>query len=362
MANTIILLLLSSVYFLLLACCTTEYGRRAKRETKSVSMPTYMLWIGAVAGGAFLIIAWIAAAQDGSTGLTVCFAFFSLLGMSLMLGWKNCFICYDQTGFTQKNWIAMTRSFTYAQVTAWCPNTRNPMESSLFALGKKISFNLASKNGSDFLIAVNSGYRKAHGKPLPKQPELKKEQGGFRAHVYNPGEYLVIFIMILVFILGGGAWVIFDGLQPIDENDGERYDLTFSSWETDEDILILSSSQRQEPFTIRGYTDHLTGFDRLIQKCDGSTLFSVCADRIDPEDSEPYFRVYALSSGQDVYRTFEDSTAHKREDLRFFIVLFGILLAVFLAFSAFIYIVGSNPQRFPKWVVYCCFQKNAIDI
>lgn len=362
MANLIIVILLSTLYAVMCICCFIEFQRRACRKSKAVYLPKHLFWIGLLAGGLFTVLTWLAAKQDGSIGLTVCFGCFVLLGILLMLGWKNCFITYDKEGFTQKKLIGTQHRFTYGQVNAWCRNKQNPTESTLYADGKKISFNLVSANGADFLTAVSAGYRQTHGKKMPEAPDLSKERGGFRAHVYNPGEYLAVFLMILVFILGFGAWALIDGLQPITEKDGEPYSLTFSSWEIQEDSLVLASAQMREPFIVRGYKDYLSNFGQLTEKCNGSDVFSVWAAHVDPDDADPYFRVYALSSGKEVYRTFEDSTAYKRADLRFFAALFGIILAVFLAFSAFIYIVGSNPQKFPKWVVYCCFKKDAIEI
>ena len=363
MANLILLILLSALYAVLCLFCFMELHRRALGKGKAVYLPDYMFWVGIVCGGLSLVIAWLAAGDDGEIGLTIGFGLFVLLGMFLMLGWKNCYIQYHKTGFTQKNLLGMHRSFTYDQVTAWSLNSRNPMESTVYADGKKISFNLLSANGADFLVSLKNGYRKTHGnKTLPALPELKKELGGFRAHVYNPGEYLIIFIMLFVFIAGSGVYVLIDGLQPVDANDGEQYTVAFSSWEIQDDALVLTAVQMQEPFVISGYPDYLSNFKQLIKNCDGREVFSVCARRFDPDDADPYFRVYALSSAEAVYRTFEDSTAYKKAELPFSLGIFGIFLAIFLAFSAFIYAVGSNPQKFPRWIVHCCFKEGAIEI
>lgn len=363
MANWIILFLLSVAHVVLCVYSGMEFQRRVTNKTKAVYLPKYMFWLGAVSGAAFLMTAWLAAAQDGSLGLTIIFGIFALIGMLLMLGWKNCYIVYDKAGFTQRNLIGMQRCFTYDQVTAWHPNISNPVESSLYAAEKKISFNLMSENGPDFLVTLSAGYRKTHGnKQLPEMRTLRKGNGGFCAHVHNPGEFLAIFIMLAAFIVGPCIWLVIDGMQPIDENDGQKYHLTFSSWEINEHSVILTSPQRQEPFIIGGYEDYLSGFGRLKEKCDGSTLFSVWAERFDPDDEEPFYRVYAISSEEEVYRSFEDSTAYKRQDIPFIVGIFGVFLLILLAFSAFIYAVGSNPQKFPRWVVYCCFKKDAIDI
>lgn len=363
MANRIAVLLLSTLVAAVWICCMAEAKRRAERKEKAVYLPKYMLWIGGVCSAVFLGFSWIGAVEEESLGLTICFGVFALLGVFLILGWKNCYITYDKEGFTQKNLIGMQRSFTYDQVEAWRFNKRNPAESTIYALGKQVSFNLMSENGADFLMTVSAGYRKTHGnRNMPEMPALQKDNGGFRAHVYNPGEYLFIFILLTVFIVGMGVWLVIHDLIPVKEKDAEHYSLTFSSWEMDEDKLLLYSDQMQGAFQIGGYEDYVSEKGRLIEKCDGSTEFSVWAKQFTPKDDDPYFRVYALSSGNEVYRTFEDSSAYKRQQIPMTIAIFGAFLAIWLLFSGFLYMVGSNPQRFPKWIVYACFKKDAIDI
>ena len=175
------------------------------------------------------------------------------------------------------------------------------MESSLFAEGRKLSFSLTSPNGADFLAAFSAGYRKTHGnKKIPEIPALLKEGGGFRAHVYNPGEYLVIFIMLVAFVVGGGIWGVWINLAPIDADSGDYLTVTFSRWEIEEDSLVLTSPQMEESFWIGGYETHLTGLEQLLDQCDGHTSFRVCAKRYDPDDAPPFYRVYEFSAENEV--------------------------------------------------------------
>lgn len=193
-------------------------------------------------------------------------------------------------------------------------------------------------------------------------PPRKKKQSGFCTHVYSPGDYLVVFIMIVAFVAGCGIWSVVTLWEPVDAEDAQNYSITFTAWETRDDDLVLTSPQMPEGFVIDGYQKYMTNYAALIAGCDGSTTFSAWVVRIEPEDTDPYFRVYALSSGETVYRTFQDATASKRAEIPLTAGIFGGSLALVLAFSAFIYAVGSNPQKFPKWVVYLCFKQNAIDI
>lgn len=103
MKNWIILLILTVAYIAVCVACFSEPQRRVQSEMKVVSLPKALFWVGLLTGCIFLVMAWCAAAQDGRLWITVLFGFFSLLSLSLMLGWKNCCIFYNQNGFTQKN-------------------------------------------------------------------------------------------------------------------------------------------------------------------------------------------------------------------------------------------------------------------
>lgn len=199
--------------------------------------------------------------------------------------------------------------------------------------------------------------RKKKGR-LPRE----EKRSGFCAHVYSPGDYLLVFIMIVAFILGCGIWSAVVLWEPVTAENTQNYEVTFTAWQVRDEDLVLTATQMQEPFVIDSYQKYSSGFQELTAGCDGSRSFSAWGIRVDPDDSEPYFRVYALSSGETVYRSFADSTACKRQELPLVVGIFGGLLAFILAFSAFIYAVGSNPGKFPKWVVYLCFKKTAIDI
>lgn len=359
MTNQMVLIFISVLYAVSVIYCAIP---RRSSDRKLVCLPKALFWIGAVAGGVFLAIAWIAADQDGSVGLTVCFGLFVLLGILLMLGWRNCFVAYDKNGFTQHNLIGMQRSFTYDQVTGWRMEKHNPMESTLYAAGKKISFNMMSENGADFLAVFSAGYRRTHGnRKIPEVSGLRKDKGGFRAHVHNPGEYLFVFIMVMVLMGGMAGWLVLDTWLPVNEKDGEQFTLTFLSWEIHEEELVMTTPRHPEQFHISGYQDYLSGFDRLTEKCDGTTPFEVWAEHVTPDDSDHFYRVLAISSEGEVYRSFEDSTAYNREFMPYALGFFGICIAVLLVPFVLIYIVGSHPERFPKWVVYACFKKDAID-
>ena len=98
----------------------------------------------------------------------------------------------------------------------------------------------------------------------------------------------------------------------------------------------------------------------LKTSCDGNTVFTLWAEYWEPKDSAPYYNIHAISSeGQD-YRTFEDATALERRGIFAFLMLFGVGLLLFLLFSFFVYLVGRNPEKYPKKVVYAFFREGDI--
>lgn len=192
--------------------------------------------------------------------------------------------------------------------------------------------------------------------------EKRNMLSNFCRHVYNPGEYLIVFIILVVFFVGAGVFSAVTVLKPMDEINTEQHTVTFSNWRIEEDTVILTSPQTQETYEIRGYPDYLSDFATMQKKCDGITNFTVWAMRREPDDNDPYYSIYAISSGEEVYLTFENSNIYRRQDLSFVFNIFGSLLLFVLLISAFIFIVGCYPQKFPKWIVYSCFKKSAIDI
>ncbi len=168
--------------------------------------------------------------------------------------------------------------------------------------------------------------------------------------------------MLIAFIVGLGVSLVVNTSKPVSHEDGHEYTLTFHNWTVDDDSLVLVSAQAEEAFVIGGYRDYLSHFNSLIQKCDGEKLFTVWAARVTPGDTKAYNKVLAISSDGEVYRSFEETTAYQREDLPIIAGAFGIGTAMILATFALTYAVGSNPKRYPKWLVYCCFRKDAIRI
>lgn len=371
MVGQIIVSVISVLFVLIGIGCLTEGRNRtlyAKETKNTVHLSNVLLWVGLICGGLFLVIAWFAALdEEAELLLVLCFAAFALFGMSLMLGWKNCYIIYDHKGFTQRNILGMQRSFTYDQLTGFRFAGGVNTDIKLYACGKTITVDWMSANSIDFLQEARKGYARCNnGTVLPNtwesQRKVQKEngKGSFSAHVHNPGEFLAIFIMLIVFFVGMGIFCGFMVWEPVNQSECQQMTICFSGWKIEDSSLILLSDAHEEPFEISGYEKHLHSLEEVTEKCDGRTQFDVWVKHYDPDDGDPYYNIYQMSAGGVTYRTFADSTNAKREQLPIVLYAFGGMLVLFLGFSWLTYKIGCNPRKYPKWLVYGFFKKDAI--
>ena len=102
----IIPLVLSVLYAVLVILCITEAMNRTPNKKKSsIYLPPTMAWIGALCNLFFLGLEWWAALSGAGYGYAILFGVFILLGMSLMLAWKNHRVTFDKTSFTHRNFL-----------------------------------------------------------------------------------------------------------------------------------------------------------------------------------------------------------------------------------------------------------------
>lgn len=348
----------TAVYVLTLVMCVQEQLRRKSREN-GVYLPGIYFWIGAVCGAVFVAFGWLGA-EEGMFPAVV-FGSGSVLGSVLMLGWRNCYIVYDREGFTQKNLIGMYRRFGYADVTRWYSHPRYPTESTICALGKKISFNLLSPNSAGFLTALGAGYRRTHGgenMPTDWRPEGR---GGFRTHVRNAEEFLAVFILLVVFIAGMGGWCVWMSWTPLDGSDCEQLSVTFTDQTVEDEYLILKAKGYTEEFEIRGFPEYVSRPEALQARCDGKTVFTVLARRINGDNDPDYYWLQSIEADGIEYLTLEDATAQRRSELPMLMMFFGGFLVLWLAFAGLMFLVGSDPEKYPKWLVKGLFKEGYID-
>ena len=369
MAGFVIVIVMTILFFWTGFGCIRECARRKEQSNqKATYLSSYLLWVGVICGAVFLVVAWFAVAEPDTGVLPIiCFAAFLLLGVALMMGWKNCYIVYDHQGFTQYNILKMQRSFTYDQLTGYRFTQSGGTDLKLYACGKTITVDWMSKNATDFLLQAKAGYaRYNNGRELTNRwEEIRKakkdtDKGSFSAHVHNPSEFLIAFILLLVFWVGISVACCIVGFKPITREDCQLQTVTFCQWQTEKDTLWLCAEGVEIRFKIGGYEEYLSDFQGLTEKCDGGTVFVVWTESYETDDGEPYYHIRELSADGVVYRSMEDSNQYSQEGAWTVLALFGGMLVLFLALAWLTYRIGCNPGKYPKWVVYAFFKKDSI--
>lgn len=360
---------LTAIFILLGLGCIREHGLRRERDNKrGTYLSPFVLWVGVVCDVFFLTVAWLAAVDEEAGILTVlCFAAFALLGICLMLGWKNCYIIYDHKGFTQYNIIGMQRSFTYDQLTGYRFTESLGTDIKFYACGKTITVDWMSRNAIDFLFEARKGYARCNnGRELTNRwEEIRKIQkttgkGSFSAHVHNPGEFLVCFIMLLVLLIGTLIFMCIMAFEPITQEDCQLQTLTFHKWKTDGDTLFLWAEGVDDCFEIGGYEKYLSDFEELTAKCNGKTVFTARTEHYEPDDDDPYYAIRELFADGVTYRSMEDSNEYSQEGAWLIVAVFCGILVLFLALSWLTYKIGCNPGKYPKWLVRGFFKEGSI--
>ncbi|MGN0455499.1 MAG: DUF6560 family protein [Acutalibacteraceae bacterium] len=298
----------------------------------------------------------LAFALDGNPAVLILDAL-ALLCFVLVIAWKNCYITYDETGFTQKMFIGHKRYFTYDQITSCNGNFRNG-DVNIYADGKRVFVDENAIGRGRFFELVRKKYRSYHnGKSIPVS---KSRLDLFNGHIKNPGEFLFVYLLLFVIMIGLHIFII-SGIfgVSLSEENTEQHILTFTGCEADGDDLQLFPSDGGDCYVINSYKEYVKDIDALKLNCDGKSEFVARTIRVTPKKQSPYYRVCKLSSGDRTYYNFDDAN-HFAKTNKFYIAL--LLLAIIMLWIAFVVIsiiAGRNPKKHPR-LVRMMFKKSYI--
>lgn len=325
---------------------------RGRSDKGRVYLPGVFAWIGAICGGLFLIPTVMILFTDESVWLSFFFLCFSMLGGSLSLAHLNCRITYDKEGFTHKNFLGIKRTYTYDQITGLKEGTHED----ILYMGRRFAMiDEYAVGAMDFVIMAKKRYQAlSGGKPIPRvKPKMPDP---FNGHVDGGGALIVVYVVMGVLILGFLSFVVaYVYYMPPTAEKLDRISVTFDDCAERGDTLYLYPAEEGEDFRIR-FVDGGLELAPIKSICDGKTVVTVYADRVNPDDGEPYYSVKAMSAGETSLMTFEDSQRlHQNEywPLIPFISLFAVLWAVYCALSIK---VGRNPERYSKKVIRLFFK------
>lgn len=335
-----------------------EKKRRTKNINNMVFLSDIALYIGALGSVIATAVCCYTGFINHDLILTIGFAVFSMLGISLLLAWKNCCITFGKEDFTHKNFLGISRKYDYNQVTAF---KGNPAASDvvIYIENKKIRIDKLAVNKEVFLKLLRKKYRTVNaGDALPQI--YKSESDTFNGNVNNPHEFIIVFALITLLMTAGTIFVAL-AMKPVSENDTTHLTVTFESCEIDRHDLVLKSTQYEHSFVIDDYEKYVTNSEQLISLCDNKTSFDVWVQEISP-DKNSYYAVCQIAESNNVFFSFEDNNKQISDTALIVLLILGFWESLVIVCFIFTIIIGRNPHRFKPWFIRLFFKKDAINV
>ncbi len=352
---------LAKVYpLILLTICilAVPLSARIKKneEENTFRMMRIPMFIGVVCGIFMAIILFAISFSDAGAGAYIALAVFSLLPLALISSYFTFHIDFDKDGFTHRNALGITRRYRYTDVTGISGGTEQG-DITIYADGHKIHIDGGANpiKKRKFLNFVRTQYRKNNkGQVLPRK---RPKTDIFNGNVNNPGEFIFVYALIYVFIIGMFIFIAV-AWQPTKAEDLTYQTVSFDRYainDDETDDLYLYAKEKE--YRIYSYEKVLQNTEHLLSLCDGKTLFTVGM-----EEYDTHCNVSALESEDGMpYLTFEETNRVEKESSLMLFLLFGGFFVIWTAFVVLSIAIGRNPKKYPKWLVHGFFKPGYIN-
>ncbi|MBQ7500059.1 MAG: hypothetical protein IJT91_04105 [Clostridia bacterium] len=312
----------------------------------SVALPKYMLICGLVCGIFFLILSVITLRGHEKAWITIIFGCLSFLGAALVLGYINCVITYDDYSFTSKSFFGVKRTYNYSEVTGIKGGDRDVK---IYVGGHVVRVDEIAEGRDEFLTAVRRNYV-----PSGKRGR-KKRKDIFNGNVENPGEFVFVYILIGVLMIGALVYFTLDVLNA-DYSPEAFAEVRVSSYKEIDGDLCLFAAEEKEPYVIADYKKTVSDPDGLLEKCNGNYVFKIGYYEME-DDGETYRQAICVRriNGNE-YLTLEDGIRQKKTEtfqLVWLFLAFVLLWAVFVILSI---CIGRHPEKFSRKIVHLFFK------
>ncbi len=325
-------------------------------EKGKVHLPRLFVLIGTIGSALFLIPALITMYIGESIWIPVIFLLLTALGASLIIGYVNCRISYDEDGFVSKNFLGIKRKFTYDQVTA----IKEDIHESFVYMGKRrVMVDRLMIGGNEFIYFVRKKYRALHnGQNLPKIHKSKYDI--FNGHVNGVGGIIFAYTLVAVLLVGLLAFsVCYAYFSPSTTDNTIQHTVSFISCNQKDDEIILTSADNQiykirfiiEPFDAKS----------IQALCDGKKVVTTYSDEVTPDDEKDYYSIKAILYNDEYLLTFEQTDEWHTQEYKWLVVFVAAMVLVWGIYVAFSIVVGRNPRKFSKRVIRIFFQDGYIN-
>ncbi len=314
------------------------------KNNKSVTIPKFVLIIGIISSVACLIPIIIVAITDYSLFVIIVFSLLFILGLYLIILSINYRITYNERYFEFRNFFGIKRRYSYDSITAI-----SELKNTTLYIGKrKLSIEWICVGESEFISYVKKQYAKSNnGKLIPTK---KPKSDIFNGNVDCPGEFLFIYILFGVILIGA---IVFSIIMANIPQNIKISVLSFSSYKIVDDDMQLYTENNSLYFNINEYKELLKNPDNFIDKCKQGTKFEVTYTE---RDSNCFNVKNIIDSDGNIFLSAADVNKHNKKNAFFVIIFLLIMFIIWLIIVISSIYIGRYPEKFSKRVIRLFFK------
>ena len=313
--------------YLIIRCVAAKAARNDLSWRKAVYLPNLLFWVSLL-GNLFVIPSVLLLWQEDTLGFA--YIAFSLMGWSMQLAYANCWIRYDEQGFTHHTFFGRTYEFTYPDVTGIRNGSRGDLW--LYCERHMIFLDGMCVNMHHFLQRV-----KKHSCKLREKPS-RIRWDPFN-HNVEYGKFIFFLFLILLLLWTAFMPMMLIGVfgPPDSEADTERREAVFLSWRDSGSGDLYMTASDGSDYGIKRWI-------RLPEQpdsfCDGKTVCTVWGN-----GSETFW-ISQLQAGDRTLFSFAQAQEDYKNDQKWAVPL--LLLTCAASWIVFIgmLLVGRHPERY----------------
>lgn len=304
--------------------------------------------------GTVLVVMLLSGRKLSSFILPGIFFLCGLLFLSVGFVWH---ITYDKKQIVVRSCFGVRRTFSYADLSAYSGEQKDKalyFHKRFFR--RKIRVDGLALGGNEFVQFTRKQYLILNdGRALPVRSDL------FRGKLENPGEFLFVFLMLLVVSVVLPVMAVYLWIPSYTQEQLQWEELTVTEACWSEETLQLYAADGA-CYEISDMEKNIANLQVLLQRlpmkqtlltgettADDAPVFAVDV-LLETDDSVAVYALTDMESGV-TYLTLDQMNAyHLRQNVQYFCLSFLPMAAVVLFSLVFLYVVNHAAQL-PKWVV-----------
>ncbi len=284
--------------------------------------------------------------------VAIFFALASLVGIWLIFICANVRITYDEKQFTVKNIFGISHTYSYSHITGI---RETSLDVSIYVGKKKIVMDRWFVGSAEFIAHAKKRYRALQGgKPIPVE---KPKMDIFKGHINRPEEFIFVYALITALITFMIVLVVVFMFLPTNEENTIHRQTTFVSYEISDDVLLL----HDESEAVYEFRYDSENYNAVFDLCNEKINVDVYLKEISSKEFEECFVIKAMYNNGEPIISFDTCNEHNRQEGTLPLIIFSTALVVVLALIAFSIMVGRNPKKFSKRIVYLFFKPGYVN-